>query len=110
MDLKLCHNISTFNIKHLVNLKYIYCKNSTINDATINNFPVSLLSINLEGCNQIATFSIHHLVNLKVISCGYSTINDASINDFPVSLELINLIGCQNFDIQYSTLGELEND
>uniref|UniRef100_A0A8D8WI41 Uncharacterized protein n=1 Tax=Cacopsylla melanoneura TaxID=428564 RepID=A0A8D8WI41_9HEMI len=104
INLKRCHDISTFNINHLVNLKKIDCSQSTITDAVINNFLVSLEEIDLLGCANISTFNIQHLMSLKIIDCSSSTITDAAINNFPVSLEEIKLMGCQkirNFNINH---------
>uniref|UniRef100_A0A8D9BVJ7 Uncharacterized protein n=1 Tax=Cacopsylla melanoneura TaxID=428564 RepID=A0A8D9BVJ7_9HEMI len=88
-------NISSFNISHLVNLTEIDCSCSSIIDAAINNFPVSLEKIKLYRCTEISHFNISHLVHLKEIDCSCSTITNAAINKLPVSLEKVKLYRCE---------------
>uniref|UniRef100_A0A8D8SKU5 Uncharacterized protein n=1 Tax=Cacopsylla melanoneura TaxID=428564 RepID=A0A8D8SKU5_9HEMI len=95
LELRECdYYISKLRIKHLINLKEIDCSTSSITNAAVNNFPISLERINLAECSKLSNFNIKHLINLKEIDCTDSTITDVAVNNFPVSLEKISLFGC----------------
>uniref|UniRef100_A0A8D8LQ31 Uncharacterized protein n=1 Tax=Cacopsylla melanoneura TaxID=428564 RepID=A0A8D8LQ31_9HEMI len=69
-------------------LKMIDCSDCTINDTTIDNFPVSLEEINLKRCHDISTFNINHLVNMKKKPNFVNPRNDFKVshNDFKIFL------------------------